>query len=72
MQAEARNIPSLALPMLGTKHGRLEQRRFVALLMTVLGKMTPAYPQRLWLVVPRGESGKTLAMMQDALDGRRE
>jgi hypothetical protein len=53
-EAERRNLRSLALPLLGTLHGSLEKKRFMALLRGAMEQTATNYPRRLWLVVPEG------------------
>jgi hypothetical protein len=51
-EAERRRLRSIALPLLGTKHGSLEKRRFVNLLVDFLEKNSFSHPLRIWLVLP--------------------
>jgi len=59
-EAENRKLESIALPMLGTKHGSLEEKRFLALLRSVLDRTSFPHPKRIWLVIPPGTSLDTL------------
>ncbi len=54
--AELNKIPSMGLPLLGTKHGRLEKFRFLVLLADVLKQTDIHHLRQLWLIVP-SESG---------------
>jgi hypothetical protein len=48
-EADRRRLQSIALPLLGTKHGSLEKRRFVSLLVDFLKKNSLSCPLRIWL-----------------------
>jgi O-acetyl-ADP-ribose deacetylase (regulator of RNase III) len=63
-EAESRKLQSIALPLIGTKHGSLEKRRFVVLLRHALERTLPRYLKRLWLIIPDGTSGKILEMIE--------
>ncbi|UCE88749.1 MAG: hypothetical protein JSW10_10520 [Pseudomonadota bacterium] len=56
LEVERRELASLALPMLGTRFGKLSSRRFVRLLSRALAVHRPACMRRLWLSVPNGTS----------------
>ena len=51
-EAEDRQLKSLAVPMLGTRHGRLQPTRFIYLLDRALKKSKTKHLQRLWLITP--------------------
>jgi hypothetical protein len=51
-ETENRGLRSLALPLIGTRHGRLDPERCVDLLRDALDATPPSVLQRLWLVVP--------------------
>ncbi len=51
--AERQPLNAIALPLLGTRYGQLEPRRFIELLCYILGKYPPASPLKIWLVAPR-------------------
>lgn len=51
-EAGRRGLGSLALPLLGTRHGRLAPERFMVLLRRALAAGVPAALKRLWLVLP--------------------
>lgn len=53
--AEERRLRRLALPLLGTVHGRHSAERFLNLLRDKLAALRPAYPQRLWLMAERAD-----------------
>jgi hypothetical protein len=54
--AELNKIPSMGLPLLGTKHGRLEKDRCVVLLARALKQTDTHHLRQIWLIVPP-ESG---------------
>lgn len=51
--AERQPLHAIALPLLGTRYGQLEQHRFVEMLCLTLKQSPPTLPLRLWLVAPR-------------------
>lgn len=51
-EVERRGLRSIALPFLGTKHGSLEMRHFVSLLVDFLEENSFSHPLRIWLVMP--------------------
>lgn len=59
-EAERRGIRSMALPFLGTKHGSLEKRRFVGLLVDFLKKNPFSHPLRIWLAMPGDAEGEII------------
>jgi len=50
-ETEQRRLQSLALPLLGTRFGSLEARRFAQLLRDVLERTQIVYLNKLWLMV---------------------
>ena len=50
-EVEARNVVSMALPVLGSLYGQLDPLRFCGLLASELGKGSFRYLERIWLVV---------------------
>ena len=63
-KAESRKLRSLALPFLGTLHGRLERGRFLELLGHALSQTALTHLKRLWLVVPDGMNSKILEVLE--------
>jgi hypothetical protein len=51
-EAERRKLQKIALPFLGTKHGSLENKRFVVLFREFLKRRPSSYPLQVWLVLP--------------------
>jgi len=51
-EAERRRLGSLALPFIGTVHGKLGKEQFVGMLRDVLAGMEFKHLKNLWLVVP--------------------
>jgi hypothetical protein len=51
-EVEKRRLTSLALPFIGSLHGKLERERFVSMLCEVFEGMEFKYLKTLWLVVP--------------------
>ena len=65
--AEQRKVKSIGLPLLGTKHGRLERNRCVSLLAGVLKQTTFEYLRQLWLIVPPGSSTEIIRLLETEL-----
>jgi hypothetical protein len=68
-EAESRELKSLALPFLGTLHGRLEKGRFLELLGHALGQTELRHLVRIWLVVPDGMNSKILETLESGTQG---
>jgi hypothetical protein len=51
-EAETRRLNSLALPFIGTLHGRLKKEHFIRMLREVLQTTECMYLKNVWLVVP--------------------
>jgi len=66
-EAENRKVQSIAIPLLGTKHGSLGKQRFSKLLRTALERMSPVHLKRIWLVMPDRTTRKTLNMIESEL-----
>ncbi len=65
-ETERRNLPAIALPLLGTLHGSLEKERFVVLLQKTLEQASIDHLKRLWLIVPDGTSRDIIEMLKSA------
>jgi hypothetical protein len=63
-EVERRRLGSIALPLLGTKHGSLEKRRFVSLLVDFLEKSSFSYPLRIWLAMPGDPEGEVIEWLE--------
>ncbi len=66
-EAEIRKLQSIALPLLGTRHGSLKKKRFIALLRQALERNEPAYLKRLWLVATAGTAREVLEILKSEL-----
>ena len=66
-EAEDRTLQSIALPLLGTKHGRLEKQRFIVLLRHALRRSSLRHLKRIWLVMPEGTPYRLLEMFETDL-----
>lgn len=66
-EAEHRALRSLALPLLGTIHGRCEKSRFAVLLRTAMQKASFQHLRRLWLVVSEHAMDETRSALAVAL-----
>ena len=65
--AENRKIQSIAIPLIGTKHGSLGKQRFSKLLRTAMEGISPVHLKRIWLVLPDRITRKTLNMIESEL-----
>ena len=65
--AKERKLRSIALPMLGTKHGSLEKQIFAELLRNALERTSLSHLKRFWLIMPDGTGSKTLEMIESQL-----
>ncbi len=53
-EAERRKLRSLAIPFLGTKHGKLKKEHFLELFWEILKGMSFKHLKRIWLIIPEG------------------
>ncbi len=67
LKAEQRGIQSIGLPLIGTLHGKLEEKRFVELLCQVLVQMEFKHLKRLWLITPVGKQIKMINLFKGLL-----
>jgi len=65
-EIEGRDLTSLALPFIGTLHGKLGKERFLWLLRVLLQDMDFKHLRKLWLIVPP----KTKPRMVQVLESR--
>jgi hypothetical protein len=63
-ESQRRGFRSLALPLLGTVHGRLERKRAVELLVKVLRQRTFQHLRWLWLMVPSGAAREVIELLK--------
>ncbi|MBN1104633.1 MAG: hypothetical protein JXL84_14545 [Deltaproteobacteria bacterium] len=63
-ESDRREVRSLALPLLGTIHGRLERKCAVALLAKSLRQGPLQRLRRLWLVVPSGSARGVIEILE--------
>ncbi len=68
-EGEKRKISALGLPLLGTKHGRLDKLRFVALLAEVLNRIVLDHLKQLWLIVPPQNGRDMIKALEAELAG---
>lgn len=64
-EVASRNIHSLGLPFLGTRHGDLDPEQFVALLQEIFPPNLPECLRTLWLISPKGYNTVNLIKLQD-------
>ncbi len=71
-RAARRRLPSLALPLLGTVHGRLPRRRCLELIHRAVDRAAAAgmAPRRLWLVVPEEAAGSVARAVRSIVELR--
>ena len=63
-ESEQRMLQAIGLPMLGTKHGRLEKKRFILLLRRVLKRIHFQHLKHLWLVSPTLENASIINWLE--------
>ena len=66
-EAEQARVSSMGLPLLGTRHGRLDKLRFVALLAGVLKKTHFQHLKQLWLIVPPRTGSELIGVLETEL-----
>lgn len=62
--AERQPLHAIAMPLLGTRYGQLEQSRFIELLCFILTKYPPSSPLKLWLIAPRYDVHALLEILE--------
>jgi hypothetical protein len=67
-EVESRELKSLSLPLLGTIHGHMDQKRFVHMLVEALQKKPPIHLKRLWLVVHVEPSNEIIELLKSELE----
>lgn len=67
-EAEKRRLAAIALPLLGTRHGRLQPARFAELLAAALLGSELTCLQRLWLVAPVDQNAVVIERLQALLE----
>ena len=67
-EAERRRLGAIAVPLLGTRHGRLPTGRFAELLARALESVELAHLKRLWLIAPAGRLAAVTERLQDLLN----
>ena len=63
-EVERRRLGSLALPFIGTLHGKLGKERFICMLREVLECIEFKHLRNLWLVVPSKTKRSTLTALE--------
>jgi len=66
-QADSRQLSALGLPLIGTKHGKLKNHRFAALLAKAIKKSSFNHLKRLWLIAPVPENVKLVQLLKKAI-----
>jgi hypothetical protein len=66
-EAEQRKLKAIALPLLGTRHGRLSATRFAELLAAALMGTAFNHLQRLWLVASVKQNAVVIERLQALL-----
>lgn len=62
--AQQRQLETLAMPLLGSVHGRFPARLFIALLRATLERRRPSFPHTLWLALPRKQIASVLKLLE--------
>ena len=65
-ECERREFASIAMPLLGTVHGRLSCERSVALLVDVIAGVEYGFPRNLWLRIPSACDPSLLTPLAEA------
>ena len=65
---ERSGLKSLGLPFLGTRHGRLDTKRFIGLLSGILMETTFHSMTRLWLITPQGKDSITIEFLKSLVE----
>lgn len=68
-ESERRDIRSISMPMLGTVFGKMHTMRFMEILISVITKIMPKRPERIWLRVPRGAAKRLMCIIDELLEG---
>ncbi|UCD77226.1 MAG: aminotransferase class V-fold PLP-dependent enzyme [Desulfobacterales bacterium] len=63
-ESERRMLQAIGLPLLGTKHGRLEKKRFVSLLSRVLKQIPFKHLKDLWLMAPTPQNADIIKWLE--------
>jgi hypothetical protein len=63
-ETETRKLRSVALPLIGTLHGPLEQERFIELLSRAFKRTSLSQLKRLWLMVRPGTARHIIEMLE--------
>lgn len=64
---EQRKLGTLALPLLGVRHGRLPLSAFVFLFIAALEKATPGCLRQIWLLVPEEQKLKVHQLLDETM-----
>lgn len=62
--SEGQKLESVALPLLGTQHGRLRYTQFAAILLGILNRRSIQHLKRIWLVAPVGANQEIIEIIQ--------
>lgn len=63
-EASRLHLENLAMPLLGTRFGKLSSQRFIELLSNTLQHYPPSRPLKLWLIAPRHRTHSLLMMLR--------
>jgi len=63
-EVERRRLKSLALPFIGTLHGKLKKERFIRMLREVLETTECKHLRKVWLIVPSGTKRAILKALE--------
>jgi len=64
-QAAKHHLKTIAMPLLGTVHGRLPEREALTLLLNALRHAQQQYPRELWLAVQRERLGEIRRLLDE-------
>jgi hypothetical protein len=63
-EAERLHLADFAMPLLGTRFGKLTSQRFIELLCDTLHRSPPTQPLKLWLIAPRHRTHSLLMTLR--------
>ncbi len=69
-EAEWRHVESVALPLIGTRHGNVETRRVALWLGRCLSRTSFRYLKRVWVIAPAGSETELMWALRSEFAGK--
>ena len=69
-EAEWRRLESIAVPLIGTRHGNIETRRVALWLGRCLSRTTFRFLKRVWVVAPAGSEAELMWALRSEFAGK--